>query len=52
MKCLILPLLLAIDALAYDDVTLGMSQDNPAASCHEIYQRNPTNRGSVGQYRI
>ena len=51
MKCLIL-LLLFVAALANEDKTLGMSQTNPAASCHEIYQRNPTSRGSVGQYWI
>ena len=51
MKYLIL-LLLFTTALANEDKTLGMSQTNPAASCHEIYQRNPTSRGSVGQYWI
>ena len=39
-------------ALANEDKTLGMSQTNPATSCHEIYQRTPTSRGSVGQYWI
>ena len=51
MKRLILLLLFAT-AMANEDQTLGMSQTNPAASCHEIYQRNPTSRGSVGQYWI
>ena len=51
MKYLILLLLFAT-ALANEDKTLGTSQTNPAASCHEIYQRNPTSRGSVGQYWI
>ena len=51
MKYLILLLLFAT-ALANEDKTLGISQNNPAASCHEIYQRNPTSRGSVGQYWI
>ena len=51
MKHLIL-LLLSAAALAKEDKTLGTSQTNPAASCHEIYQHNPTSRGSVGQYWI
>ena len=51
MKYLILLLLFAT-TLANEDKTLGISQNNPAASCHEIYQRNPTSRGSVGQYWI
>jgi len=51
MKYVILLLLFAV-ASANEDKTLGMSQTNPAASCHEIYQLNPTSRGSVGQYWI
>ena len=51
VKYLIL-LLLFTTASANEDKTLGMSKDNPTASCHEIYQRNPTSRGSVGQYWI
>jgi len=31
---------------------LGMSEANPASSCNEIYQCNPTSRGSAGQYWI
>jgi len=49
--CLILLLLLAT-TLANEDKTLGLTQANPAASCHEIYQCNPTSRGSIGQYWI
>ena len=45
-------LLLCVNALAIEDNTLGMSEDNPANSCNEIFQRNPTSRGSVGQYWI
>ena len=41
MKHLILLLLFA-SALANEDKTLGMSEANPASSCDEIYQRNPT----------
>ena len=54
MKHLILLLLFAAAALATVDidVTLGTGQTNPAASCQEIYQHNPTSRGSVGQYWI
>ena len=49
MKYLILLLLFAT-ALANNELSLlGMSEDNPAASCHEIYQHNPTSKGSVGQ---
>ena len=53
MKFLVLLLLFAA-TLGYEDIdlTLGMTQVNPAASCHEIYQRNPTSKGSVGQYWI
>ena len=51
IKYLILLLLFAT-TLASEDKTLGLSQANPAASCHEIYQRNPTSKGSVGQYWI
>ena len=29
-----------------------MSEANPASSCNEIYQRNPTSRGTVDQYWI
>ena len=45
---------LVVTILANEDKTLanGMSKENPAASCHEIYQHNPTSRGSVGQYWI
>ena len=51
MKHLIL-LLLFVTALANEDKTLGMSQDNPAASCGEIYQLNPTSRGKVCKFWI
>lgn len=37
---------------ANEDIKFGMSEANPAGSCHEIYQHNPTSRGSVGQYWI
>ena len=45
-------LLLVTCALANEDKTLGMSEANPASSCNEIYQRNPTSRGTIGQYWI
>ena len=46
-------LLLFSSALANNEnILLGMSKNDPAASCHEIYQRNPTSRGNVGQYWI
>jgi len=45
-------LLLIATALASEEKALGLNQANPAASCHEIYQRNLTSRGSVGQYWI
>ena len=51
MKHLILLLLFA-SALAIEDKTIGMSEANPASSCNEIYQCNPTSRGTVGQYWI
>ena len=50
-KCIIL-LLLYAGALADEDKTLGMSEANPASSCNEIYQYNPTSRGTVDQYWI
>ena len=51
MKPLILVMLFTI-ALANEDKTLGLSEANPAGSCNEIYQRNPTSRGTIGQYWI
>ena len=51
MKCFIL-LLLCAGALANEDKTIGMSEANPASSCNEIYQRNPTSRGTTDQYWI
>ena len=32
------------------DKLLGMNEANPANSCNEIYQRNPSIRGTIGQY--
>ena len=52
MKYIILLMLWTIGLAANEDVTFGMSEANPAGSCDEIYQRNPTSRGSVGQYWI
>ena len=40
--------MLCASALANEDKTLGMSEANPASSCNEIYQRNPTSRGTIG----
>ena len=51
MRNIILLVLLA-SALACEDKTLGLSKANPGTSCNEIYQRNPTSRGAVGQYWI
>ena len=51
MKYFVLILLFA-SSLANEDKTLGMSEANPASSCNEIYQHNPTSRGTVGQYWI
>ena len=51
IKYLVLVLLLA-GASANEDKTLGMSETNPASSCNEIYQSNPTSRGTIGQYWI
>ena len=48
---LILLMLLA-SATANEDKALGMNEANPASSCNEIYQRNPTSRGTIGQYWI
>ena len=38
--------------VASEDSTLGKSNLNPANSCNEIYQHNPTTRGGVGKYWI
>ena len=54
MKHLIL-LLLSVLALAIGvkgDTKLGKTKANPATSCNEIYQRNPTSRGTIGKYYI
>ena len=51
MKCLIVLLLFA-SALGIEDVTLGMSEANPASCCNEIYQRNPNSRGTISLYWI
>ena len=51
MKYLIL-VLLVTTALSNEDKTLGLSEANPASSCNEIYQRNPTSRGTIGLYWI
>ena len=45
-------LLLCAGALANEDKTLGMSEVNPASSCNQIYQHNPTSRGTIDQYWI
>ena len=37
MKCFILLLLYTAGGLANEDKTLGMSEANPASSCHHIY---------------
>ena len=51
MKHLVLLLLFA-GALTDEDKTLGISEANPGSSCDEIYQSNPTSRGTIGQYWI
>lgn len=54
MKCLTL-LLLYVFTLATHvkgDATLGTTEENPATSCDEIYQKNPASRGTIGQYFI
>jgi len=38
--------------MANENKKLGLNKDNPASSCNEIYQHNPTSRGNVGQYWI
>jgi len=43
-------LILNSESVVVNDTTLGKSKLNPASSCNEIYQRNPTSRGSIGQY--
>ena len=48
----LIPVLLFASALANEDKMLGLSEANPASSCNEIYQRNPTSRGIVDQYWV
>ena len=38
--------------IASEDSTLGSSNTNPASSCNDIYQRNPTSRGGIGKYWV
>ena len=38
--------------LATEDKTLGISMANPGSSCNQIYELNPTSRGTIGQYWI
>ena len=52
LRNLILLLLLFTSVIANKDSTLGKSEANPASSCNEIYQSNPTSRGTIGQYWI
>ena len=52
LMCAIL-LLLCAGALANEDKTLGMNETNPASSnCNEVYQYNPSRRGTIDQYWI
>ena len=51
MKHFIL-LLLCAAVIAHEDHSLGLIAANPASSCNQIYQRNPTSRGTVGHYWI
>ena len=44
--------LLFTSTVASEDCLFGTSKDWPAASCQEIYQRNPTSRGNIGKYWI
>ena len=50
LKCLIL-FVLSTGALA-GDTTFGKSEKNPASSCAEIYEQNPSSRGTIGHYYI
>ena len=34
------------------DTALGTKRGNPATSCNQIYQLNPTSRGTIGQYFV
>ena len=52
MRYLILLLLFANALACRLDKTLGLNETNPVSSCNEIYQRNPTSRGTIGQYWI
>ena len=44
--------LVVASALSNEDQILGFSEANPSSSCNEICQRNPTSRGTIGQYWI
>jgi len=52
MKYFILLLLFVCAAVIKADPTLGITEANPATTCNEIYQHNPTSRGTIGQYYI
>ena len=49
---LLLVYMLCTNVMANQDKTLGITETNPASSCNEIYQSNPTSRGTIGQYWI
>ena len=49
---LLITFALAFVASVKGDTTLGITRRNPATSCNEIYQLNPTSRGTIGQYYV
>ena len=53
MKYLILVLLVIFtNAMANENRRLGLDKEHPASSCDEIYQHNPTSRGTIRHYWI
>ena len=45
-------LILATGATKHAKIEIGIDKEHPATSCNEIYQLNPTSRGTIGQYYI
>ena len=49
---LILISVLFINALANESKRLGLDKEHPASSCNEIYQHNPSSRGTIGKFWV
>ena len=45
-------LVLFTSTMANESNRLGLDREHPASSCNEIYQRNPTSRGTISLYWV